>query len=329
MNILDYIRARVQHRRRQIIKSGDGGAVDWRLSDYKYGETIYLNAVEILTDIYSEVEWHAVAGLETRKFKAWKTFLQYNGQRLLTRLFFGDGYTVIGWRITTDGEFVFWEMRKREYQNTTEDGVTICRPLDESVSCYVLKSPTFDSTGCGDYEYCKPYIKLLDNLLNGANTVAERLGAVVLMSPSQDPQGMVSGELRKEEKEELEGEIQKDYGMLHRQRSLMILRRPMDAHVINLAGLDSRLNEKAKLAICAICDRIKVPANQISILDVQAARSLSNGGELHEGDLAKYRNFRRLLNATYYDMAVEIGLHVDYTIENEPKTTDGENIEQQ
>jgi hypothetical protein len=102
----------------------------------------------------------------------------------------------------------------------------------------------------------------------------------------------------------------------------------MDTEVVSLANVDIRMNDKARLAILAIADRLKVPANQIGIIDANSSKTLSNGTELREGDLAKYRSFRRLLNATFYDMATELGMQVNYTLENEPKTVQGQTIEQ-
>ena len=84
--------------------------------------------------------------------------------------------------------------------------------------------------------------------------------------------------------------------------------------------------EAANGAVKIICDRIKVPANQVALIN--ASSGFSNGTELREGEIAKYRSFRRFLNATLYDFAAEIGLQVDYTIENEPLTNQGQQIEQ-
>jgi hypothetical protein len=62
-----------------------------------------------------------------------------------------------------------------------------------------------------------------------------------------------------------------------------------------------------------------VPANQVGIIDANSSKSFANGSELREGDITKYRNFRRLLSFTFYQMAEDLGLQVDYIIENEPK----------
>jgi hypothetical protein len=46
---------------------------------------------------------------------------------------------------------------------------------------------------------------------------------------------------------------------------------------------------------------------------------LSNGGELKEGDFAKYQTFERLLNKTFIALANAMLLKVDYQIYNKPQ----------
>lgn len=92
----------------------------------------------------------------------------------------------------------------------------------------------------------------------------------------------------------------------------------MDFTTVNLSGLDSKTIEKSKFAIQAICDRIKVPSNQVSIIDGSSSNGLSNGGELREGDLLKYKAFERLLNKTFVKMAKDLDLVIDYKIYNKP-----------
>ena len=74
------------------------------------------------------------------------------------------------------------------------------------------------------------------------------------------------------------------------------------------------------MCILAIADSIKVPANQIAIIDSDNSRSLSNGSELRVGDAQKYKSFRRFLNATFWLFAKDLGLgDIDYVIAGEPQ----------
>lgn len=327
MKITDKIRQFFFRREYHVLRRNEYFAdFDWFTECHPFGETIYLNIVEILTDIYSEVTW--VSAIDTPLYKAWKNFVTTNGQRLLVQLFNRDGYAVIGWKKQAD-QYVFWQMAKDEYEVFMRNDETLVRPYDASAQFYVLKSPTYDAIGKSDKALCMPYIKYLDNILNGSSTIASRLGTFVIGSPSTPSNAPAAVVLSKEQKNELERQIQNEYGSLSRQKQVMLLPNGMQWQVINLAGLDQKTAEKARLAILAICDRIKVPANQVAIIDANASKSLSNGTELREGDMSKYRSFRRLLNATLYDFGVEIGLRIDYTIENEPKSVQGQTIQQQ
>lgn len=328
MKIWDSIKAAFSGNDNHVISYNRGGYIpNWDVSKHKFGETIYLNIVEILTSIYAEVVW--TAQTETPKYKAWKKYLDRNGQRILTQLLFNDsGFCVVGYdsELTEGVEtWRFYELPNTEWHivsNTQEVRVECNNPAQRY---YVLKSPTMEAIGRSEHNLCKGYIALIDAVLNGATTTAERLGAYVVMSPTADNFG---GELLKEEKDELEKELQKEYGMLSKQKQIMVLPRPMQSNVVSLAAVDAKMDVKLRAAVLAIADRLKVPANQIALIDANSSKALSNGSELREGDTAKYRSFRRLLNSTFYDMATELGLRVDYTIENEPQTIQGQQIEQ-
>lgn len=328
MKITDYI-SRILNRDNHVLTYNRGGYVpDFTLTKYKFGETIYVDIVELLTSIYSEVTW--TCANDTTKFKAWKAFVDRNGQRILTQLFTRkDGFVVIGYEssLKEDGsiEWTFYELPSKAYFIKATDIETTVECYDKLQQYFVLKSPKMEAIGQSERTLCDGAIKMADAVLNGSTTTAERLGAYVVMSPKQDNFG---GTLDEKEKDQIEKELQREYGMLNKQKQIMVLPRPMDSAIVSLAAVDVKMREKLNAAVLIMADCVKVPANQIALIDANASKSLSNGTELREGDLSKYRAFRRLLNATLYDMAVELGMRVDYTIENEPKTVQGQNIEQ-
>lgn len=333
MKIWDNIRAALNRRDNHTLRYwGTGYMPQWDMACHKFGESIFINIVEILTDIFAEVEWQQVGVNEpTAKFKAWRDWVYRNGQRILVNLYRGKGYVVVGWKadIAADGavSYAFYEIPDKDYTTQIlQDGRQVVRLLDNMQQFYVLKTPTFEATGMSDHDLCKPFISMLDAVLNGSTTISERLGAFVLLSPKQDA---FQGVLVESEKKDLEEQTQKEYGMLSRQKQVMLMPRPMDAQIVSLANLDIKMKERADTAILAMVDRLKIPANQVAIIDGGQAKAFANGTEYREGDLAKYRQFRRVLNATFYDMARELGMQVDYTIENEPLTTQGQQIEQQ
>jgi hypothetical protein len=183
---------------------------------------------------------------------------------------------------------------------------------------YVLKSDSFRMHGKSDKMMLAGFLKYLNNVLNASNTTTARLGSLIMASPKQLTGSPTMTTLTKLEKDEAETEISENYGGLRNQKQILIWKQAMDFTTVNLSGLDSKTIEKSKFAIQAICDRIKVPSNQVSIIDGSSSNGLSNGGELREGDLLKYKAFERLLNKTLVKMAKDLDLVIDYTIYNKP-----------
>ena len=116
----------------------------------------------------------------------------------------------------------------------------------------------------------------------------------------------------------MEKEIAKEYGLLNKQRQIMLLPRGMKFQTVSLTNIDQKLTERVRMAVELIADRIKVPASQIAVIDATAGKSLSNGGEVHEGDRLKYNTYERLLNKTFVMFAQALGIRVTYTIYNKP-----------
>lgn len=328
MKIIDQIRSLFDYKKNHVIKRGGLTYVpDWEIERQKFGETIFLNIAQILTDIFAEVNWQVADTAKARAFKAW---VESNAQRVALELFRGRGYVVVGMNMLElpDGgvEWLFYQLPKSKYTvGENENCDTIVRCYDSEQMFYVLQSPTFAQCGMSDFALCKGFIRLIDAALNGAMTTSERLGAYVVLSPETNDFG---GVMVESEKKELEKELQEEYGALSKQKQMLLLSRPMRSEVVSLAGVDLRMQEKVKAGVLGIADRLKVPANQIAFIDANSSKSLSNGTELREGDLAKYRSFRRFVDSTFYKMAEDLGIRADYSMENEPLTTQGQKIQQ-
>lgn len=323
MKIKDYIRGWFRRQETNVLRE-DGLQVfgGWQHEQWMpFADLLFLNICDLLTDISAEVVWSRKAG-DLTTFAAFRAFYDVWAKVILNNLYI-DGYVVIGVRGSD-----FRLLKPSEYIPVSDNDVTRVVAVDEDTTCYVMRSQTFILTGKSDKQMLHPWLRYLDNVMNSSNTISARLGSMVIMSPEQAPQSPTATPLTDKQRKELEEDITKNYGSLARQSQLLLLNRPMSAQVVNLSGLDQRTMEKTKLAITAIADRIKIPANQVAIIDATSSRSLANGTELREGDLAKYRSFRRLLNVTFYQMAMDFGLSVDYEIENEPKTIQGQTIEQ-
>lgn len=320
MKILDNIRSWWTNRHNDVVTdlSLTGFGSLSMAERMNFANVIFYNICDLLTDISAAVEFQYKGG-DLQLFAGFKTFFDTWGKYVLNALF-KNGFVVIGHR---KGDTWFWVLDPSEYTlNTTNGGLLKVYPNRNDVEIYVMSSQTMKLEGKSDREILLPFLKYLDNVLNGSNTVSERMGTLVVMSPQQASGVPVSTILTEKDKERIEKEIggkDSKYGYLRNQKSMLLLPNAMNIQTINLAGMDNRMQEKVRTAILAICDRIKVPANQVAIIDANSSKTLANGSELREGDLTKYRNFRRLLNVTFYQMAVDLGLDVDYVIENEPR----------
>lgn len=293
---------------------------DWGMCRYSFAAVLWYNICDILTDILEDVKISGTNPAQVQQVAAFRAFVYAWGKSILQKLF-DDGFVVIAY----DREFLrFWILDATEYRRETVDGVTIIKPKDETLDAYVMKSATFVVYNKSDREMCHGFLRFLDDVLNGSATVSKRLGAVVIASPKNLTNAPTATVLTEEQKKKIEKDMRDDYGALSSQSNVMVLPREMSWQTINLAGLDLRMQEKVKTAILAIVDRIKIPANQVAIIDAQSSKTLANGGEIREGDKLKYKTFRRLFERTFADMARYYGLQIDYVIDGEPIGESGE-----
>jgi len=292
----------------------------WGLTSHNFAELIWYNITDLLTDLAEDVKLEDATGAGAltdsgAKFAAFRAFFYAWGKTVLQRLF-DEGYVVIGYH---QAKGIFFQMQQgTDYFTTTEGELTTVKPTDINVVPYVMKSSAFISRGKSDRAICKGWLDYLDDVLNGSATVCRRLGVVVMASPKNLNSSPTAIVLTKEQKEALEKQMREDYGMLNKQSNLMLLPREMNAQVINLAGLELKTAERVKTAILTIVDRIKIPANQVAIIDAQSSKQLANGGEIREGDKLKYKTFRRLFERTWVEMATSYGIRFTYAIDGEP-----------
>ena len=318
MKILDEIKRRFFRAGEVINWWGSRPIFDnWGFCGHKFAEVIWYNICDILTDLIEDVKLQndATTDASLPKYVAFKVFVYTHGKQVLQRLF-DEGYVVLGYNKKVN---VFWQMREHEYTKITEDDTVIVKPKnEEDVRAYVMKSSTYVTYAKSDRAICNGFLNFLDDVLNASATVSKRLGAVVVASPKNLNSAPTATVLTDEQKKKIEEDMRRDYGALSSQSNVMILPREMSWQVINLAGLELRMQEKVKTAILAIVDRIKIPANQVAIIDAQSNKQLANGSEIREGDKLKYKTFRRLFERTFVDMAREYGIRISYQIDGEP-----------
>lgn len=318
MKIIDNIRDWFGRRDRGVITSNRY----WGYGSFDIGErlpfadAIFYNICDLLTDITGAVVWRNKSQRNRELFAGFVAFFDAWGKFCLN-LLFKQGFVVIA---RERGGFHFRVLNGNEFTTSTDAyGRMVALPYDSSLDIYVMKSQTMLFESISDKQMLRPFLELLDNVLNGSNTVSKRMGSMVVMSPQQASGIPTPTAITRQDRERLEKEMGEGYGYLKNQKSVMLLSSPMNIQPISLAGLDNKMQEKVKTAILAICDRVKIPANQVAIIDANSSKSFANGSELREGDIVKYRNYKSLLNFTFYKFATDIGLLVDYVIENEPR----------
>ena len=287
----------------------------WAWSPYEqaqpFGRVIWRNVTELLTSLAQDVTL-TYTGDKTLLFQQFRRFFEADGETVLCR-YFDDGAVVVG-----RDEYGFRILRPDEYavSGRGREQVVTGKP---GVDVYVMRSTAFDVTGLSDKALCAPYLEYLDNALNASNTCSARLGALIVGTPAQSNGLPTPVVLTEAQKNDLEKSIGAEYGALRGQKQFMLLPRAMNFQSVSLAGVDARVNEKVRLAVLAICDRVKVPANQVAIIDANSGKTLANGSELREGDYNKYQSFERLLSRTFLRMGAASGLRgLSYTIYNKP-----------
>ena len=285
---------------------------DLSVSRHDFKKAIFLNCCEILTDLTNDVTFVNKSASQNMLFSEFKEFFNRDGQ-LVLNLLLRYGYVVVG----SVDNFGFRILQDDEYTVLVENKRTYITPKNQNLSVYVIKSQSYETEQCSDYTILKPFLDYLDNVLNASGTINERLGAVIMASPQQTSMN-TTNILTTDDKEEIEKTISEGYGALAKQKQFLLFTKPMQFNAISLASMDNKTVEKVKIAVLAIADRLKIPANQIAIIDAMGSKSFANGSEMIAGDFSKYQSFERLLNRTFVRFADDLGLQVDYQIYNKP-----------
>lgn len=297
------------------------------ISCLPFGELVFHNTVELLTDLNNDVTFSLLSDRGRMTFAEFDRFFKTEGETAMWRVY-RDGFAVIGYKLSDDtdanGNAVqryVTDMRlleRDEWMERQVGGDTFVSAKDDKWRVYLMKSQTYKMVAKSDYDLCHPAIEFLDNTLNASNTSVKKLGAFVVASP-ETPSGAPSVvKLSPEDKVDMEKEISQQYGLLSRQKQIMLLPKGMKFQTVSLTNIDNKLTERVKLNVELIADRLKVPASQIAVIDASAGKSLSNGGEVYEGDRLKYKTYERMLNKTFVTFAESLGLRVTYTIYNKP-----------
>lgn len=298
----------------------------FELTQHDFSNAIWYNMCDLITDIAEDVQLTDRSGaspLDDRgaKYAAFRAFYYAWGKAILQAVY-DNGFVVLGY----DNERkVFMRMIEgTDYNTPTEDDKTIVQPHNPNIEVYVMKSATFVARGKSDRALCRGWLDYLDDVLNGSATMCRKLGIAVMASPKNSSSLPTPVVLTEQQAKEMEQKMETEHGILKNQRIVNLFPREMNFQPINIAGMDTRLQERIKTAILVLADRVKIPANQVAIIDALSSKSMANGSEIREGDKLRYKTFRRLFEHTFKDMAMYFKLQIDYAIDGEPLATNGE-----
>ena len=285
---------------------------NFELTSNEFSKTIFYSIFDQLADLVNDVTIVSKDTTNTMLFAAFKKFVEFQGQKAL-HILANEGICVIGYN-----DVNFRILEQDEYTKVTNNKkTTITAKNGDKV--YVMTSKMFELKATSDYNMCKAWLDYANDVMNGSQTSTRRLGNLVVFSPKAQTGSPIQTVLDPATKKEIEDNLSKEYGALKSQKQAMVLTNPTDVSQVGLSGADFKIFDKVKLTALILCTYFKIPANQLPIVEATAGKSLSNGGELHEGDFLKYASFERLFNHTFMRMAADLSLNIDYSIYNKPQ----------
>lgn len=173
----------------------------------------------------------------------------------------------------------------------------------------VFFSDTFEVFGMSDGLMLKDTMKAIDNALNASQTVIKRLGVVVTGTPEQPSQNPQMVQLDNNEKDEIEREIQTDYGMLEEQKQFLLFRRPMKLQRIALGGRDLMITETVEMFTKILCDATNIP------YDVMAMSGQSTFNNMEQAEKSMQDTAEEFVSKIWTFLKV-LGIDFSWTVNN-------------
>ena len=295
-------------------------SINFQIGNFKFAEVIFENITEILIDLQSDTSLIFKGGNDI-SFDIINLFFKKEGKKFLY-------YTYRYGRVflTFEGNALTIADPIDIYKETKGDYDYFFSKKNKAKRVIVFDSEHYQMYGKSHFDKLFPFFDLLNNILNASNTITKRLGVAVFATPVTPGSSSFTGNLTPEQKKKIEQELENTYGALESQNILHILTEDLKFNQINLAGQNINLTERSKIAILTIADKIKVPANQISLIDASTSKAFANGSEILAGDFQKYQSFERLLVSTFFPLAEILGCTISYDIYNKPLIKNNNNI---
>ena len=203
-----------------------------------------LSAIKMITDRMKNAEFNAAVDGTTVEFAATEKlaeFVKDNRLRIIMTLF-NEGSVTIDVRDPYDPRFLGDDELGRDY-----DGTGIVTVLDD----------VYRSTGKTMRETLRPHLDMLNTVNDSDLNLIMNYGAMGILSPENSANS--DGVLSEENKEKLQDEYQKRYGVRFGRWAVLITRQPVKFQRITLPIKELELNEKRKAAMASVLQFLNIP----------------------------------------------------------------------
>lgn len=205
-----------------------------------------LSAVKMITDRMRNAEFNAAVDGTAVEFAATEMlaeFVKDNRLRIIMTLF-NEGAVTIDVRDPYEPRFLGDE--ETEYLKDW-DGRGIVTVLDD----------IYRTTGKTMRETLRPHLDMLNTVNDSDLNLILNYGAMGILSPENSANS--DGVLSEKNKEELQDEYQKRYGVRFGRWAVLITRQPVKFQRIDLPIKELELNEKRKAAMASVLQFLNIP----------------------------------------------------------------------
>lgn len=203
-----------------------------------------LSAIKMITDRMRNAEFNAAVNGTSVEFAATEKlekFVKDNRLRIIMSLF-DEGAVTFDVRDPYEPRFLGDEELGRDY-----DGTGIVTVLDD----------VYRSTGKTMRETLRPHLDMLNTVNDSDINLIMNYGAMGILSPENSQHS--DGVLSEKNKEELQDEYQKRYGVRFGRWAVLITRQPVKFQRIDLPIKELELNEKRKSAMASVLQFLNIP----------------------------------------------------------------------
>ena len=234
-------------KKRAVAQRGYNGVMGFRMTRGKYSDVLLMSVFKKIFKRLNLIDY-TVNSPDAITTGSVSYFLNNEMSAAFAELF-QNGFVLFHKNPTG----VFKYIRKNKATQTPDGWFFNNEPLE------AFYSDTFEVFGMSDGVMLKDTLKAIDNSINAAQTIIKRLGVVIVGTPEQPSQNPQIVQIDDKEKDDMEKEIQSDYGMLDEQKQFLLFRRAMKLQRIALGGRDLLITETVEMFAKILCDSMNIP----------------------------------------------------------------------